>query len=588
MSSRGHIILGLAAALSLSMLGPGKAAAPVAAADAAALRAEVAELRRSGRQAEAAQLLEVWLERYPQDEHAYLQLGQFHADRGDARQALVTWRQLLRRVPGRPDLYRTVSRRCQRAGMDEQALLILLEGREQLDAEDGFSWDIAKLHLDAGRIEAGVQAMLEYLSTKPRHLHIVDDHLRSWVGRHDDDSAAGSGRAASALLLRSLEGAARTSLVAGQDSKEIDPVAAAKLVAGVAIEAGLPDRALAQMMAIRDLPGAPAAIEQLALLAESAGYQDQAFQAYSLLLAQNQDSPHRRRAQLRQGLLLASRGQLEEAEATYLSLARLAGRQPDGAQALYRAAQLQLESRDDPRAAAATLGELLDSHRDGSWFQPALALSAECALRLDDLDGYAARLRELRARAPDDTGVRLELALLAFYRADFDAAATGLDSLALLDPGADLANDALRLLLLIEDHSREPEALSMFARARLRERQRRPDEAAAAWSWLAANASDPLRENSLLAQARLRERETPAEALALYEEMLASFPQGRAVLAAQLGRARVLEQVGRGPEALRVYETVLLQFPADPAAPQIRLDVQRLRRQWRPGGEIEG
>ena len=566
-------------AATLSMLNPvGAAESAASATDGAALRAELARLRGAGAQQEAARLMEEWLQRHPRDERIYLQLGQHYADHHNAAQALATWQRLLQKVPGREDLYRSVSNRVRRLGMNEQALEILVDARAQLDRA-AFSWEIAQMHLEAGRYEAGVRSMIEHLKVKPGHRPIVEGYLRSMV------SGPSSTRIPTRLL-QSLEETARNSLTAGDAA---DAVSVSQIAAVVAVETGHPEKALGLIEMIHDLPGAAAPIYELASLAEARGYQEEALAAYDLLLQHYPDShPQRARAQLRRGELLVSRGQPKLAETTYLSLAQGAQGRPEAAQALLRAAELQLEINDDPRTAAATLKRLFDHYQRGGWSQPALALSAECALRLDDLDTYARHLRQRRQQAPDDIGVRFDLARLAYYRADFAAAIGLLDSLVRADPGSDTANDALQLLLLIEAQQSEHEALSMLARAELLERQRRRERAAAAWAWLSANASSEMAERSLWQRAQLREREALDEALGIYEQMLASFPDGRLVLPARLGRARMLEQSGRVPEALKAYEMALLRFPTDPTAPRIRLNIQRLRQATRTTTGDEG
>ncbi len=563
-----------------SMLNPAQAAenATASATDATALRAELTRLRNSAKQQDAAQLIEDWLQLHPQDERMYLELGQLYADQHDSARALATWQRLLQRVPGREDLYRTVSNRFRRMDLDEQALAILSDGRRQLNQDGVFDWEIAQIHMDAGRFEEGVESMFRHLKARPGHRHLIEGYLHSKL--------ASSGSATSTRLMRALVEAARESITDGGVSDDKSAVAVSQVSAAVAVQAGQPDKALGLIEMMRKLPGAPTAMYELASLTESEGHQEEAFAIYAMLLEHYPDShPQHARAQLRQGEMMASRGQHGLAETTYLSVALGARGRPEGAQALFRAAQLQLESRDDPQAAAATLARLFGKYKQGSWLLPALALRAECALRLDDLDLYAVHLQEQRQQSPDDSNVRFDIAQLAFYRSDFGDAIALLDSLVRTDPGSNVANDGLQLLLLIEEHQAEHQALSTFARAQLLERQRRREEANVAWDWLSANASVELSERSLLARAQLREKQSPDEALRLYDSMLTSFPHGHLVLPAHLGRARMLEQGGHVGEALKAYETALLRFPADPAAPRVRLDIQRLRRALRPPQE---
>lgn len=553
--------------------------------DATAVRSELGRLLNAGKRQEATELIEDWLQRHPLDDRMYLQLGQLYADQGDRGRALTTWRRLLRRLPGREDLYRTVSNRCRRLGLDEQALTVLTDGRRQLEQEGLFAWEIAQIYIDAGRYEPAVQSMFDHLTVKgERHHLLVAGYLRSRV--------ATLGTVSSATLVRSMVESARNNILVG-DATKGSAIAIAKLAAGVAVQTGHPREALSLVEMIRDLPEALSAMQELASLLEANGYEEETLSVYSMLLDRYPDShPLHARSLLRQAEMMEARGQLDMAEAAYLSITQGKGRRrPEAAMAFLRAAQLQLNAGNDPktaedprsaaRSAAVTLDQLFDQHKQGSWLLPALALRAECALRLDDLNTSAIYLQKRLALAPEDAAARFDVAQLAYYRARFTDATTLLDSLVRTDPGSRAANDALQLLLLIERHQSEHEGLSMLARAQLLDRQRQRKEANSPWEWLRAHASSELDERSLLLRAQLREEDSPGEALSLYEHMLASFPTGHLLLPAHLGRARMLERTGHAPEALKAYETALLQFPEDPAAPRLRLDIQRLRRTLR-------
>jgi len=561
--------------------------------DATALRSELGRLLTAGKRPEAAQLIEDWLQLNPRDDRMYLQLGQLYADQGDRERALTTWLLMLQRMPGREDLYRTVSNRCRRLGLDEQALTVLVNGRRRLEQEELFTWELAQIHMDAGRYEPAVQSMFDHLAVKGEgHHQLVAGYLRSRV--------ATLGTAASATLVRSMVESARNSILGG-DAAGGSAIAIAKLAAGVAVQTGHPHEALSLVDMIRDLPQALSAMHELASLLEANGYEEKALSVYSMLLDRYPDShPLHAHAQLRQAEMMEARGQLDMAEAAYLSIAQGRRRGPEAAQAFLLAAQLQFNGGNDPQtaqdppsaapsavrsaaqSAAVTLDQLFTQHEQGSWLLPALTLRAECALRLDDLDTSEIYLQKRLAQAPGDATARFDVAQLAFYRANFTDAATLLDSLVRADPGSRAANDALQLLLLIESHQSEREGLSMLAGALLLERQLQRKEANSAWEWLRTDASVELGERSLLLRAQLREEDDPGEALSLYETVLASFPGGHLLLPAHLGRGRMLELTGHVPEALKAYETALLQFPEDPATPRLRLDIQRLRRTLRP------
>ena len=150
-------------------------------------------------------------------------------------------------------------------------------------------------------------------------------------------------------------------------------------------------------------------------------------------------------------------------------------------------------------------------------------------------------------------------------------------------PSDPLANDALALLLLMEEFGGQPEALAVLARARLRQRQQRVEEAEAEWRWLLTEAPPALRQAARLERARHLETSDPARALALYVEAAAEAGDcSRCAVSASLGRARVLEGLGAAGDALHLYEQTLLSAPEDARAPEIRRRIEGLRRRLEP------
>jgi tetratricopeptide (TPR) repeat protein len=209
-----------------------------------------------------------------------------------------------------------------------------------------------------------------------------------------------------------------------------------------------------------------------------------------------------------------------------------------------------------------------------------LLLRAECLLRADQLTQAAAVLEQVRRQAPEAAYLaRLRLAELRYFQGDPAGAGQQLDSLLQQDPRHELANDALSLLLLLEEYPSQAEALSALARAQLRERQGRAPEAATEWEYLAAHAPPVIQELSLLCRAQAADQGgQPRAALAWYQQALTKYPQGRYHLEAWLGSARLLAQLGDAAAALKTYESALMQFPDEASAPHTRLEIQRLRR----------
>lgn len=230
-------------------------------------------------------------------------------------------------------------------------------------------------------------------------------------------------------------------------------------------------------------------------------------------------------------------------------------------------------------AAARTALEQLTRAGGGFWTAAAWGVLAEMALHEGRLDEAGRCLEQVRRQTPQAAGwTRLRQAELLYFQGQFAPALTQLEELARQNPGDLCANDALELLTLIEGYQDQGEALQVLARAQLHLRQGRPADA----EWAALETSGKLQDLSLLLQARSLAPSDPAAALHLYQRLAEQFPKSPQAATAQLEAAGLLAAGGRRGEALAQYEKALSLFPEDARMPEVRLQIQRLRRQ---GGE---
>ena len=548
--------------------------------DRADIEVQLRTLAAAGDHDALADLLEEWLADHPADVEAHLRLGRAYADGGHAGRAEIAWRRMLELNPGKPDLYLNANQNARRADLFDVAIRLLIDGRRQLRSPaTRFSWQLSDLYLQTGDWPAAITAIVDYVRQQPNRYTLAENRLlvparnaRDAAG--EGGSASGSSRAAG--VLAALESAAAEAIEASPDGE--DPLPVTMLLSSFSVEVGQPRIGLAALTSIAHLPDAAALVFQFGSRCEAAGDDDVAAEAYALYARHSGNTPYRFRSMLRQAAIEERSGRFDAAVETYRSLATRFPRRPEALEALSRIGRLQLRAQGDAAAARTTLEALLEAGVSDKTRTETLALLAECDLRQDDLDRAAQRLEEL-VDGSSALESRLGLAEIAFFSGDFDTAVAHLDCL-LTQPQHALANDALELLLVIEDHRWQPEALRVHARARLRERQNRHREAAADWRWLAQHVSGELLEDSLLAQAQLREDDGSLdEAMTLYLQLAADFPEGRHGLEAGLGQARILESRGRRTAALKVYETSLLRYPEDAHAPQVRLEIQRLRAQ---------
>lgn len=448
----------------------------------------------------------------------------------------------------------------QREGEYQAAIATIQKGRRDLGKGRFLSWKLAELHLLDEDYPKAVEAYLLNLRHEPRRYAQVEGILQSLARKGQADQ-----------VIQLLKAAAE---------KSEDPLPAALLASSCALEAGDPGIGFEVLGRIVSRPEVPDLLFQFASRCEAKGHDPVASRAYAIFADHSPNSPYIYQALLRRARIEARLGNLDQAIAACRRLAGEFPERPEAMEALLELGKLQMGAGNDLDAAGTSLRTLLESAPQRHLRAEALSLLSECALRRDDFVEAAARLEQLRRMDPSfayEAGYKL--AELSYFKHDFDAAVEILNPLLQENHREDLANDALQLLLRIERHQGQAEALGMLARAQLRERQRRPAEAAAAWAWLETRAPEVLRQLSMLVHARIRAaRQQPEAALNLYARMISTYPQSPYILDAQIDRARIYLEQNQVDHALKVFETALMSFPEDARIPEIRLQVQRLRR----------
>lgn len=495
-------------------------------------------------------LLDAWLKQQ-QDGPAALLLGDAHHALQDLDKAVASWRRAI--DANAAASYGPVADRCRAAGLRKEAIRVLREGQKAHPRPHAlYSWELASLYLEVGDYRPSLQMFLASLKQTPQRLPVVAGRLETLC------------RVDGAKMLQAL-----------QTFSAAEPLFIAQLTASCALAAGDAESGLAAL-AVLDDQGADQ-LFQYAARAEALGHPAVAIDAYALYAERLPESPYRYQALTRQAALTAQ-SDSDAALDLYRRLARDFPERPETMQTLVGMARLQLEKNGDIAGAITSLQTVIESPRRGPWTPQALALIAECSLRLGKLDRSESFLLELEKLGPAAYEARYRRAELLYFRADFTTAQELLIALTTADPAHPLANDVFDLLLLCEDHA-ESNALAALSRAQLLERQGKTQAAQSQWAWLAANAEPALAERSLLIQALLREQEGLfPQALTLYERQVTLFPQGEYIVAAQLGRAGLYEHHGDLAAALKACETALLQYPKHARAPEIRLRIQRLRR----------
>ena len=493
-------------------------------------------------------LLDAWLDSRPEDHVGALLLGDAYRELGNSESAVASWRRALDKA--NTASYGQVADRCRAAGLRQEAIRVLRAARKIEPAL--YNWELASLHLEENDYRSAIERFVANLRQTPQRLPVIANRLET-VCRTEGNAV--------------LETLASISID--------EPLLLAHLTASCALAAGQPEVGLA-VLATLDDRGAEH-LFQFAGRVEALGHDQTAARAYGLFADRLPGSPLRYQALSRQAALTALRNG-DAALALYRRMTKDFPDRPETLQTLVGMARLQLEERNNVNGAIATLRTVVDSPRRGPWTPQALALIAECNLRLGNLEQSERFLSALEKNDSMVYEARFRQAELHYFRGDFAATDSLLTALSANDLSHPLANDAFDLLLLIDAYA-QTSALATLSRAQFFERRGLADEAAAHWTWLATHAEPTLAEHSLLLQAQAREHAGQyAQAIALYERQIDHFPEGLYVTDARLALADLYERRGAIDRALKTCEIALLQRPDDARAPALRLRILRLRQ----------
>lgn len=522
-------------------------AAAVGAQDSALERFE--RLRGAGQGEAAAAELAGWVEANPKDTPAAMALGRHYSETGRVGRALKVWRRAFEQG-GDEAAFAGVANQLVGSGETAAAIEMLELGRRRLNDGRLFSLQIAELHLRRQALPPAVREYLAYLDLQPHRLGQVVHRLRSTAG----EGAQVDG------LLNALQAAYRQR---GDRNSAV-------LYAYVSVAAGRPERGLDALRAGLKQPEIAEALFQFAARCEAEKHTRVAATAYGLFVDAVPQSPYRHQALLRQGELEARLGGASAASAVYRRLAAEAPQRPEAVEALLELAGLTLAQRGDLAAVRQALEQVLKARPRGISADRARLLLCETALRQGDLDEAAGHLEYVASQAHAAEAL-FRQAEVDFFAGAYDDARQGLEAFAEQEARDARGNDALDLLLLLEEHADAEEALQAYADARLATRRGAAD-AGAAWQRLKAVAPAKLSQRAAWERARLAEEAGAPNALELYGDLGGDY-----AVEGHMGQARLFEERGDLDKALKAYETALLNFADDPRGPLVRLHILRLR-----------
>lgn len=490
--------------------------------------------------------------------------------KGDESAAFSTWDEAIALAPDRQSSYQVVYQALVDVRHFERAIEILERGRETLGEDDAFLTQIAYLYSLTGRHAEAMREYLTLLEEDQQRLSFVRSRLSSFLTQDD---------------------ALNASITTAEQAVQEAPLNLGyrRLLAWLHMEAKQYAEAFDVYRALDRLGEEKGRrLLSFARQAEDAKAFETARDAYALILERYPDAPAAPEALCGLGELHRAWGDDANEQAVSASGDRVDAPHYDAAAEHFRTylqrypnrsaypmvlrqlGRLQQDVFMNLGAADSTLQEVVNRYPDSE-----AAAEARYDLgRIALLRGNLNKARLIFSRLVDEqrTGdlaeqARYEMALLHFYQGQFEAAHTLAEATTEANTSTDVANDAIELKVLLLQN-RGPDslhaALTMYARAKLLERQRRPEPALKTLdSLLAGHGAHPLADDTRFFRAQLlRTLNQPEAAFQAFAEFPLTHPRSpladRSLFEAAELKANVLDAP---EEAADLYLRLLEEYP---------------------------
>jgi outer membrane protein assembly factor BamD (BamD/ComL family) len=211
-----------------------------------------------------------------------------------------------------------------------------------------------------------------------------------------------------------------------------------------------------------------------------------------------------------------------------------------------------------------------------------------CSIRLGDVKSAAARLEHITAQQFTEDimeEARYRQALLRLFDHQFDSTKAALKKLMVDYPRGLYVNDAMQLVIDLDQALPETKLLTIYADALWNDLRRKPDSARAALAQLADSPDQALADVALyrLAGVELSERDTTA-ALATLGRLTGDFPESfYRPYGLKLKADLLMARPGQAGQAKEIYRELLEKYPNSPFVSDVRKKLRQAEEAGRIG-----
>ncbi len=555
------------------------------------LRRDYVEVKRYQ---EAIALLQQQIAQRPRDVNAVSQLAAIYYLNSEEQKAYDTWEGIIKANPKDMISYHMVGATMTQSRLFDRAIQVYLRGRNACGNPTLFINEVAYLYTITSRYADATREYLLLLKSSPSQLAYVQTSLSTYTNRPEGLTAA-------------------TAVVEDAAHSASSDLALARLLAWVYMEGKQYDKAYDVYKTIdRDAKANGRELQTFAERALREKSYSVAAKAFEEIIDRYPNTDHA--AEVKFGYALSLEASEEELDTLHIfgsdrpfagakssagdpaalfagalqAYRRVLTEYPGtelAARALLRIGIIQQEKIADLQSARTSLEQLL------SRYATFAQVTVEGTLHLGDvyltlgmMDEARQRFlgvagRGIRTTAPQEEAA-YRLAELYYYEAQFDSALAVLRDLT-ANPASDVANDAIALQVLIQQHLQSDKpSLTAYAKAGLLRHQRKwPDALSILQSFPEKFPTSDLLDESLLAEGdiyTLLSRYT--DALSAYDTLMVRYPQSIAVDQTMMKVGEVYQNgLHDSQKAIATYEKLLEQFPSSIYVAEARKRVRLLR-----------
>ena len=540
---------------------------------------------------DAVRIIEGQLRRRPNDVGLFAQLGIVYARSGDERMALSTWDRVLNFDRHNLNAYYVVANASIESRMLDKAIGFYVRGRNELGDPMMFTGEIANLYSVMMNYGEATREYLKLILQNQSQLPFVQSRMAGFTYRPD------ARREAAALVQETQqaypENIALKRLYAWllMEGKEFEKA--------FAVYTDIDERTHAGGREVYDF--AERALRERAYAVASKAFETVAnrfprfdrMPAVKLGYARSlEESLAGNDSTVRDPLLSAEgtanltpeiQSGYNKAIEAYESVVRDYRASEFGAEALYSIGRVKFGRFSDVDGALAIWQQVSSEYARFPRYRALASLSiGEAQLTKGNLTeaekqySFAARNNAGDPGIKDRAGYRI--AEVEYFTGQLDTAKKTLQNLT-QNPNADIANDALSLLIFIQENSGKP-GLSDFVKAQLYVRQRKLPEAVTILQELTkANPSSPLTDEVLMllgdAFVGMQRYE---EAVGSYRTLIDTVPESIFLDQAQMKIATVYRaRLKNTSKALEAYQIILEKYPNSVYVNEARKRIRELR-----------